>query len=89
MGLSITREHFTPTEYARFSERLEQSLAVLRDLLARPGFGQHAPSLGAELELSIVDPEGRSLPLNRAVLAESLDPQLQLELDRFKAAHHR
>ncbi len=88
MGLSITREHFAPAEYERFAARLRKSLSVLHQLLAQPGFGQHPPSLGAELELSIIDPAGRALPLNRAVLAESLDPQLQLELDRFNLEYN-
>lgn len=88
MGLAITREHFVAADYAAFSKRLEGSLEILRSLLTRPGFGQQGPSLGAELELSIVDPAGRALPLNRAVLTESLDPQLQLELDRFNLEYN-
>jgi len=88
MSLSIPQTEFEAEHYSRFSERLRQSLAVLDALLSRPGFGDHAPSLGAELELSIVDPAGRALPLNRAVLAESLDPQLQLELDRFNLEYN-
>lgn len=88
MGLSIDRERFEPAEYERFSTRLKQSLGVLEDLLANPEFGQRPPSLGAELELSIIDPAGRPLPLNRDVLAESIDPQLQLELDRFNLEYN-
>lgn len=88
MSLVIPDTEFAAEHYERFSERLRQSLAVLDALLARPGFGSGPPSLGAELELSIVDPSGRALPLNRDVLAESLDPQLQLELDRFNLEYN-
>lgn len=88
MGLAITREHFDAADYGRFTERLDQSLEALARLLAAPGFGEHPPSLGAELEVSIVDPAGQALPINRTVLAERLDSQLQLELDRFNLEYN-
>ncbi len=88
MGLTITQETFEAEQYARFSERLRQSLAVLGALLETTGFGEQPPSLGAELELSIVDSTGKALPLNRDVLAQSLDPHLQLELDRFNLEYN-
>lgn len=88
MGLPITEEHFSKRDYERFGERLQQSLTALSRLLASPGFGEHAPSLGAELEVSIVDPAGVALPINRAVLAQCLDSQLQLELDRFNLEYN-
>ncbi len=83
MGLAVTQERFEPADYGRFGERLHRSLDVLRALLERPGFGEQPASIGAELELSIIDSEARALPLNRAILGPSPDPRLQLELDRF------
>ncbi|MBW2242042.1 MAG: glutamate--cysteine ligase [Deltaproteobacteria bacterium] len=83
MGLEINRETFTDDEYERFSERLDHSLGVLERLLARPGFGEGEASIGAELEVSLVDEAGRPLPLNQDVLAESVDPRLTVELNRF------
>jgi len=88
MGLAIDRDHFEPAEHAAFKRRLVASLPALRRLLDRPGFGVGAPSLGAEIELALIDGDGRPLPLNRAVLADSLDPQLQLELDRFNLEYN-
>lgn len=88
MGLSIDRSSFTEDEYHRAAVRLRENLAALRILLDRPGFGQGASSLGAELEMSIVDADAQALPLNRQVLAKSLDPQLQLELDRFNLEYN-
>jgi len=83
MGLEIDRHHFDDEHYARFSERLQHNLAALAEVLARPGFGVGPGSIGAELELSLVGARGRPLPLNRAVLAETIDPRVTLELDRF------
>jgi len=83
MGLEVGREQFEPHEFVRFEERLARSLEALRALLARPGFGRGPMTLGAELELFLIDAEGLPLPLNREVLAGTLDPRLTVELDRF------
>jgi hypothetical protein len=83
LGLEIEREHFEDEEYERFGRRLAESLEALRTLLARPGFGAGAHALGAELEVSLVDAAGRPLPLNTHVLAETVDPRLTVELERF------
>jgi len=83
MGLEIDREEFEEGDYRQFSERLQSSLAALASLLERPGFGTGPATLGAELEVSLVDSAGRPTPRNAAVLGESLDPRLTVELDRF------
>lgn len=83
MGLEIGRTQFDAAEFERFSARLGESLDALEELLARPGFGVGPTTLGAELELFLVDGVGRPLPLNREVLTSTLDPRLTVELDRF------
>jgi len=88
MGLSIEKEVFKDQDYADFADRLKQSLTILRDLLTRPGFGEGPYSLGAELELSIIDKAGSAFPINRSLLAQSADASLQLELDRFNIEYN-
>ncbi|MBX7084017.1 MAG: glutamate--cysteine ligase [Nannocystaceae bacterium] len=83
MGLAIERSEFDEHDRARFDARLHASLAVLRTLLQRPGFGEGPASLGAEVELDLVDAEGRPAPCNRAVLAATRDPRITHEVDRF------
>ncbi len=83
MGLEIDREHFDADAYASFAARLEACLEVLAGLLGRSDFGEGEATLGAELEVSLVDGAGAPLPLNRRVLAETMDPRLTVELDRF------
>lgn len=88
MGLQINRENFDEEDYRRFGERLTRSLVALDELLKRPGFGKGAQSIGAEMELSIIDAKGMALPINRAVLNKCVNAQLQLELDRFNLEYN-
>jgi gamma-glutamyl:cysteine ligase YbdK (ATP-grasp superfamily) len=83
MGLTIEREHFDPADYQRFEQRLEECLQALERLLERPAFGAGPVTVGAELELCLVDGQGRALPRNQEVRAETADPRVVLEIDRF------
>jgi gamma-glutamyl:cysteine ligase YbdK (ATP-grasp superfamily) len=83
MSLEIPSEEFSEADHVRFAARLQESLEALALLLARPEFGIGPTTVGAELELAIVDATGRPLPVNRAVLADAVDARIALELDRF------
>lgn len=83
MGLTIDRERFDPADYQRFHERLDECLLALARLQGRPGFGAGPCTVGAELELFLVDGQGRALARNRQVRAEAADPRVVLEVDRF------
>lgn len=83
MGQRIDRASFAEADYARFGQRLKQCLTELSELLRRPGFGVGATTIGAELELFLVDDAGRPLARNEAVLAAVNDPRVDVEIDRF------
>jgi Glutamate-cysteine ligase family 2(GCS2) len=83
MGIEIERDRFSDEDYQRFSRRLEQSLEALGRILQRPGFGVGERTIGAELELFLIDQAGDPLPRNADILEEVGDPHLTLELDRF------
>ena len=83
MGESIDREAFDEVDDARFQQRLGQCLSTLGRLLERPGFGVGPATLGAELELFLVDGAARPLQHNQAVRAAAADARVNLELDRF------
>jgi hypothetical protein len=83
MGLAIERDCFEEAEYRAFERRLGDGLEALRKTLARPGFGEGPATIGAEVELSLVDSAARPLPRNLEVLAETRDPRLTVEVDRF------
>ena len=83
MGTEITREKFSERDYARFTKRLERCLSDLGQLLGRPGFGAGPVTIGAELELFLVDGAARPLPLNQTIRALAADPRVAVELNRF------
>src|SRR6516162_8355656 len=82
MGTDIGKEEFDEPDYARFAERLEECLTVLGRLLDRPGFGAGPATIGAELELFLIDGAGRPLPHNQAIRAAVADPRVTVELNR-------
>jgi hypothetical protein len=83
MGIEIDRDRFTPDDHTRFAARLADCLGVLETMLTRPGFGEGPATIGAEVELALVDGAAHPLPLNREVLEETVDPRMTVELDRF------
>jgi gamma-glutamyl:cysteine ligase YbdK (ATP-grasp superfamily) len=88
VGIPIDRDQFTEADFERFAARLQHNLTALRELLQRPGFGRGPQTIGAELEVNIVDARGRALPVNRRILADSIDSRLQLEIDRFNLEYN-
>jgi hypothetical protein len=83
VGTGIDNTDFDERDYPRFAERLEQCLSALGQLLERPGFGTGPPTIGAEVELFLVDGAARPLPRNQAIRAAVADPRATVELDRF------
>ncbi|MGD9694251.1 MAG: glutamate--cysteine ligase [Thermoleophilia bacterium] len=83
MGREIADERFSDEDHRIFGDRCREGLAVLEALLDRPGFGAGAPSLGAELEVGLVDERAQPAPVNHRVCEVADDERLELELDRF------
>lgn len=83
MGTEITREHFDEADHAAFADKLQRGLRALERVVERPGFGVGPLSVGAELELNLVDTHALPMPVNRAVLADTHDERVTLEINRF------
>lgn len=88
MGLSVSKDQFSEKEYEVFSEKVRLDLAVLKQLLAQPGFGDGESSIGAEVEFYIVDPDLKVQPINTEIAARVTDPQLTVELNRFNLEYN-
>ncbi len=83
MGKIIEKDTFEESEYRLFRERLDACLEVLGAVIERPGFGVGATTIGAELELSLVDAECRPLARNQVIRTATGDPRVALELNRY------
>ncbi len=88
MGQSISQLDFTEADFSRFSEKLRANLEALQITLDRPDFGAGDLSFGAELELYIVDSQGRPLHVNQEIQQQLNDPQLTLELNRYNLEYN-
>ncbi|HJO11042.1 MAG: glutamate--cysteine ligase [Gammaproteobacteria bacterium] len=88
MGLEIKRTDFTEEDFNTFGIRLRDNLLALKQVLTRPGFGEGELSFGAELELYIVDSEGRPVHRNQEILQKLNDPLLTLELNRYNLEYN-
>jgi hypothetical protein len=83
VGTEIRQDRFDAEDHARFRARLEEQLAVLDGVLKRPGFGAGPRSIGAELELCLVDARGRPLPISEHVVRAAGTPSITPELGAF------
>jgi gamma-glutamyl:cysteine ligase YbdK (ATP-grasp superfamily) len=88
MGIEIDSTEFEPGDHEAFRRRLEENLVALGELLDDPDFGKGPGSVGAELEMYIVDGRGKPMYANQEILAEAGDPQLTLELNRYNLEYN-
>lgn len=88
MGTDIDKTEFSGQDLKAFGIRLEQNLALLQQRLEDPAFGEGPASLGAELEMYVVDAAGHPLHANEEILAAADDPQLTLELNRYNLEYN-
>ena len=88
MGGAVYKDTFSAAEYREFSQRLEQQLTVLKELLGTPAFNRDEPSIGAELELYLVDDHYRPAAVNEELLELANHPQLTPELNRYNLEYN-
>ena len=88
MGQELWQDSFQPSDYQRFGTRLDDCIDGLAQLLARPGFGTQPATVGAELELSLMHPNGRPAGVNLAVLEALQDPHFTSEINRFNIEYN-
>ncbi|RCU43634.1 glutamate--cysteine ligase [Corallincola holothuriorum] len=88
MGQAVDKHHFCAADFERFAQCLEQDIEALACLLDKPDFGVGPCSLGAELELYLVDHCGHPQPFNKHFQKLANDPLLTLELNRFNLEYN-
>jgi gamma-glutamyl:cysteine ligase YbdK (ATP-grasp superfamily) len=83
VGLEISKDGFDESEFEAFQRKLEVDLAALGSLLDRPGLGEGVATIGAEVELNLIDERARPAPVNGQLLQRVADPRLSLEINRY------
>jgi gamma-glutamyl:cysteine ligase YbdK (ATP-grasp superfamily) len=83
VGVEIQNEHFTDAERARFAQRLDAGLRALDLILKRPDFATGERTLGAELELCLVDKEGRPIAISQDIVHAADTPTITPEMGCF------
>jgi gamma-glutamyl:cysteine ligase YbdK (ATP-grasp superfamily) len=83
LGIEIQQDRFTERDFVEFRKRLLEGLEALDVVLARPGFGRGERSIGAELELFLIDEAGRPLPISREVVSAADTPYVGPEMGEF------
>ena len=78
-------EDFTPDHYREFSARLDAQVEELREQIERPSFNRNHFSLGAELEVYLVDGQYRPACANEQLLKLAGEdiPCLTPEINRY------
>ena len=83
MGDFVEKKEFSEQDYEEFSIRLATQLAEMYHQIQLPAFSRKNFSIGAELEVSLVDQSLRPAAANRELLELADDPHLTLELNRY------
>jgi gamma-glutamyl:cysteine ligase YbdK (ATP-grasp superfamily) len=83
MGKNFETDTFTPEDHTTFRQRLQSQIVELHSVLSKPGFSSGPASIGAELELYILDNDRLPVALNTQLLDMMEHPLLTEELNRF------
>ncbi|GAB5412967.1 MAG: hypothetical protein Cons2KO_05700 [Congregibacter sp.] len=88
MGIEINSTAFDAADRERFTARLEAQLEALGELLNTPDFGRGPISMGAELELYLVDADGHPSCRNEVLSEAADDEQLTVELNQYNLEYN-
>jgi hypothetical protein len=83
MGEEVADRAFTREDRQKYRDKVHRCLDVLAQMLAEEQFDFERPLTGMEVELNLVDPDGRPALRNAEVLARIDNPAFVQELGRF------
>ena len=83
MGDFVKKQEFSEQDFEEFSIRLATQLAEMYHQIQLPCFSRKTFSIGAELEVSLIDDHLRPAAANEELLQLADNPCLTLELNRY------
>jgi gamma-glutamyl:cysteine ligase YbdK (ATP-grasp superfamily) len=83
MGRNIVEKDYNESDYLKFNHKIHDQLDILKQVIAKPNFGQGEIYIGAELEFYLMDAQHQVSPVNLDVLSVLNDEQFQSELNKY------
>jgi len=83
MGQFFDKDTFNAVDHAKFRTRLQKQICELKEILERPDFSDGPATIGAELEMYLVDPQGLPAAKNAELIKRMQHSQLSEELNQF------
>ncbi len=83
MGQNFDKDTFTLKDHTIFRQRLQAQIAELYPIINKPGFSSGPATIGAELELYILDKQRLPVALNTQLIDYLQHPLLTEELNQF------
>lgn len=83
MGHFFERDSFTGADQCEFKSRLQHQIHKLKKVLSHPDFSGGPASIGAELEMYLVNKHGQPVCKNAELIALMDHPQLTEELNQY------
>jgi hypothetical protein len=83
MGADVAAQEFSRADRTQYRAKVRACLDVFASMLQNAQFDTDHPMVGLEVELNLVDQQGRPALRNAEVLAAIADPDFQTELGQF------
>ena len=83
MGRNVVEQDYSADDYANFNRKIHDQLDTLKQVIAKPTFGQGDIYIGAELEVYLMNAQHQVSPVNLELLALLKDEQFQSELNTY------
>ncbi len=83
MGRDIEATTFTREDRSRYREKVKANLAALKTLVDTGRFETGRRLIGVEVEVCIIDGEGKAVPINAELLRRIASADFQTELAQF------
>lgn len=83
MGRNVVKHYYTADDYLNFNRKIHDQLDTLKQVIAKPNFGNEEIHIGAELEIYLIDDQYQASPVNLELLSILNDEQFQAELNKY------
>ncbi len=83
MGRDVDDKEYSARDYQQFNRRIHDQVDLLKKIIERADFGLDEISIGAELEVYLINQKNDVSPVNLQLLDMLQDKQFQSELNQF------